>query len=98
MRNSSRCDGACAATRTHGTAGKKKGPLLIECLPVILMAMPDDLPAARGVALADLQRSNHRMRMSFFRAEVERPKAAVEPFAGSGVRTSCHIVVADRKE
>ena len=75
MRNSSRCDGACAATRTHGTAGKKKEPLLIERFSVILMAMPDDLPAARGVALADLQRSNHRMRMSFFERKSSAPSS-----------------------
>ncbi len=36
---------------SRGTAVKKKEPLLIERLPAILMAMPDDLSAARDRAL-----------------------------------------------
>ncbi len=38
-------------SRTRGTSAKKKEPLLIERLPAILMAMPDDLPALRDRAL-----------------------------------------------
>ncbi len=38
-------------SRSRGTAAKKKEPLLIERLPALLMAMPDDLPAARDRAL-----------------------------------------------
>jgi len=38
-------------SRSRGTAVKKKEPLLIERLPAILMAMPDDLSAARDRAL-----------------------------------------------
>ena len=37
--------------RTRGTAQKKKDALLIERLPAILLAMPDDLPATRDRAL-----------------------------------------------
>ena len=38
-------------SRTRGTAVKKKDPLLIERVPAILLAMPDDLPALRDRAL-----------------------------------------------
>ncbi len=38
-------------SRSRGTAAKKKEPLLVERLPALLMAMPDDLPAARDRAL-----------------------------------------------
>jgi len=38
-------------SRSRGTAVKKKEPLLIERLPSIVMAMPDDLPALRDRAL-----------------------------------------------
>ncbi len=38
-------------SRSRGTAVKKKEPLLVERLPAILMAMPDDLPALRDRAL-----------------------------------------------
>jgi len=38
-------------SRARGTAVRKKEPLLIEQLPAILMAMPDDLPAMRDRAL-----------------------------------------------
>jgi len=38
-------------SRTRGTAVQKKEPLLIERLPALLMAMPDDLPAWRDGAL-----------------------------------------------
>jgi integrase len=38
-------------SRSRGTAVKKKEPLLIERLPAILRAMPDDLPALRDRAL-----------------------------------------------
>ncbi len=38
-------------SRTRGTAVQKKDALTIERLPAILMAMPDDLPAARDAAL-----------------------------------------------
>ncbi len=37
--------------RTRGTAQKKKDALLIERLPALLMAMPEELPAARDRAL-----------------------------------------------
>jgi len=38
-------------SRSRGTAAKKKEPLLVERLPALLMAMPDDLAAARDRAL-----------------------------------------------
>jgi len=38
-------------SRSRGTAAKKKEPLLVERLPALLMAMPDDLPATRDRAL-----------------------------------------------
>jgi len=38
-------------SRSRGTAVKKKEPLLIERLPALLMAMPDNLPATRDRAL-----------------------------------------------
>ena len=38
-------------SRSRGTAERKKEPLLVERLPVLLMAMSDDLPAARDRAL-----------------------------------------------
>jgi len=38
-------------SRSRGTAVKKKEALLIERLPAILMAMPEDLPALRDRAL-----------------------------------------------
>jgi len=38
-------------SRSRGTAVRKKEPLLIERLPALLMAMPDDLPARRDRAL-----------------------------------------------
>jgi len=38
-------------SRNRGTAAKKKEPLLFERLPALLMAMPDDLAAARDRAL-----------------------------------------------
>ena len=38
-------------SRSRGTAAKKKQPLLVERLPALLMAMPDDVPAARDRAL-----------------------------------------------
>jgi len=38
-------------SRIRGTAAKKKEPLLVERLPALLMAMPDDLAAARDRAL-----------------------------------------------
>jgi integrase len=38
-------------SRSRGTAAKKKDPLLIDRLPVLFMAMPDDLAAARDGAL-----------------------------------------------
>jgi len=38
-------------SRSRGTAANKKEPLLVERLPALLMAMPDDLAAARDRAL-----------------------------------------------
>ncbi len=38
-------------SRSRGTVAKKKEPLLIERLPTLLMAMPDDLAATRDRAL-----------------------------------------------
>jgi integrase len=37
--------------RTRGTAKKKKDPFLLERVPALLMAMPDDLPARRDRVL-----------------------------------------------
>jgi integrase len=37
--------------RSRGTAKRKKEPLLLERVPALLLAMPDDLPARRDRAL-----------------------------------------------
>ena len=66
--------------RTRGTARKKKDPLLIERLPALLLAMPDDLPAARDRALLLLGYAG-----AFRRSELVAIDVADLRFSGGGL-------------
>ncbi len=59
-------------SRSRGTAVKKKEPLLIERLPAILMAMPDDLPAMRDRALLLLGYAGAFRRAELIALDVEQ--------------------------
>lgn len=74
--------------RTRGTAVKKKDPLLIERLPALLMAMPDDLPARRDRALLLLGYAG-----AFRRAELVALDVDDLRFTGKG----CYVWVAAAK-
>jgi len=75
-------------SRAGGTAVRKKDPLLIEQLPAILMAMPDDQLAARDRALLLLGYSGVFRWSELVALDVEQLR-----FAGAG----CYIWIASAK-
>jgi len=59
-------------SRSRGTAAKKKEPLLVERLPALLMAMPDDLAATRDRALLLLGYAGAFRRAELIALDVEQ--------------------------
>jgi len=75
-------------SRARGTAVRKKEPLLIEQLPAILLAMPDDLSAARDRALLLLGYAGAFRRSELVALDVERIR-----FSKAG----CYVWIASAK-